>query len=176
LVLDPCLQFNVRPDDRSDERLLRPYVAVYGHNFSDYYIAHVKAWAASQKLPLVSIGYRNDWADQQWITADPHDFAHFMSASTAVVTNFFHGCVFALRNEKPFVCESSPYRGNKLQGLMVKTGADKHLVTDKTPAAMYNQRLSEPIDATILQKIDELRAVSNEYLDHAIVINKLKTV
>ena len=65
-----------------------------------FFIKEIQQFAALKRLPLISIGYRNDWADEQWLTADPHDFAHFIANAEAVATNFFHGCVFALRNQK----------------------------------------------------------------------------
>jgi hypothetical protein len=171
IVLDPCLQFPLVPDEGAN-KLQRPYIAVYGHNFSDFFAQKMKQWAAHKKLPLISIGYRNDWADEQWLTANPHDFAHFISQSQAVATNFFHGCVFALRNAKPFVCETTPYRSIKIQGLMVKVGGEKHMVTEDTPAAIYNMLLSEPLDPPILQKIERLRQTSNAYLDRALSIKQ----
>jgi hypothetical protein len=36
-----------------------------------------------------------------------------MARAEAVATNFFHGCVFALLNDTPFVCETSAYRRNR---------------------------------------------------------------
>jgi hypothetical protein len=167
-VLDPCLQFSIVPEERSGDWRQEPYVAVYGHNFSDSFAREIRRWAHHRQLPLISIGYRNDWADQQWITADPHDFAHFISRAEAVATNFFHGCVFALRNTKPFVCETSPYRSQKLQGLMAKIGGEKHLLSEGTPAAVYHAHLSEPLDPGMLQKIDCLRQTSNAYLGRAL--------
>ena len=168
MVLDPCLQFPVTPDDRNLDHLQKPYMAVYGHNFSDSFTREIRQWADSQKLPLISFGYRNHWADEQWITADPHDFAHFMAQSAAVATNFFHGCVFALRNAKPFVCETTPYRKQKLQGLMAKIGGEKHLLPVGTPTAVFNEILSAPLDPEIQQKIERLRQTSNAYLDRAL--------
>ncbi len=174
MVLDPCLQFSIKPDERPIERFKKPYVAVYGHNFSPFYVREIKMWAAHKNLPLVSIGYRNDWADEQWITADPHDFAHFMAASEAVATNFFHGCVFALLNAKPFVCETSPYRSNKLQGLMTKIGGEGHLVTEEAPFSVYEAHLSQSLNPNILQKIDRLRQTSNIFLAEALNVQKLQ--
>ncbi|QJD96826.1 polysaccharide pyruvyl transferase family protein [Mucilaginibacter robiniae] len=168
MVLDPCLQFAIHPDERDLSHLPKPYVALYGHNFTEFFIREIRAWANQRNLPLVSIGYRNDWADENWLTADPHDFANFMAKSEAVVTNFFHGCVFALINSKPFVCETTPYRSNKLIGLMTKVGGEKHLITEGTPAEIYHARLSEPVDEKIQQKIAELRQSSNAYLDAAL--------
>lgn len=174
MVLDPCLQFSVAPDERHHNFFKTPYIAVYGHNFSERFIQNIKQWATEKGLPLISIGYRNDWADEQWLTADPHDFAHFMARSKAVATNFFHGCVFALRHKKPFVCETSPYRSNKLLGLMAKIGGEGHLVTEETPPAVYNQRLSEPLDEELLKKINRLRQTSNSFLDRALTLNQFQ--
>jgi hypothetical protein len=174
MVLDPCLQFPVQPDVRDLNFLKTPYVAVYGHNFSNAFASEIRRWAAHRRLPLISIGYRNDWADAQWLAADPHDFAHFMAHSEAVATNFFHGCIFALRNKKPFVCETSPYRSNKVQGLMAKVGGEKHLLTEEAPPVAYNTRLSEPPDEEMLKKIDQLRHRSNQYLDGALALKRVQ--
>ncbi len=174
MVLDPCLQFSIEPEERSCKNLPERYVAVYGHNFSESFVREIRRWAAHRKLPLISIGYRNVWADEQWITADPHDFAYFMAQSEVVATNFFHGCVFALRNKKPFVCETSTYRSHKLHGLMAKIGGGKHLLTGDTPAAAYNACLSEPLDTEMLNKIDGLRHTSNAYLDRALGVKQLQ--
>jgi hypothetical protein len=167
LVLDPCLQFLPRPEGRWHGPQ-RPFVAVYGHNFSEAFSLEVRRWARSRRYLLVSIGYRNAWADRQWITAGPHDFARFIARAHAVATNFFHGCVFALRHAKPFVCEISPYRSLKVQNLMATVGGARHLVSDDTPAATYEAHLGEPLEPGILQKIDCLRHRSEAYLDEAL--------
>jgi hypothetical protein len=170
IVLDPCLQFSIEPEERICDNLRKSYVAVYGHNFSESFTRKVRRWAHNRKLSLISIGYRNDWADEQWITADPHDFAHFMARPKFIATNFFHGCIFALRNTKPFVCETSPYRSNKLRDLMAQIGGEKYLLTEDTPSAVYDKHLREPLDPKILQRIDRLRQISNAYLNRALVL------
>lgn len=174
IVLDPCLQFPVHPDERSLAHLPQKYIAVYGHNFSEFFIKEIKHFANKQHLPLISIGYRNDWADDQWLTADPHDFAHFMANAEAVATNFFHGCVFALRNQKPFVCETTPYRSIKVQSLMEKVCGVRHLVSKNTPTSVYTAQLSEPLALDITQKIAQLRQSSNAYLEEALSIKQLQ--
>jgi hypothetical protein len=170
LVLDPCLQFDIVPEERQSKYWNEPYLALYGHNFTDSFAYEVRRWANENKLPVISIGYRNDWADEQWIAADPHDFAHFISRTEALATNFFHGCVFALRNQKPFVCESSSYRSIKVNGLMAKLGGEKHLVDENTPATVYNSRLTEPLSPAISKAISRLRQSSNAYIKRALAI------
>ncbi|WP_242916201.1 polysaccharide pyruvyl transferase family protein [Pontibacter liquoris] len=173
MVLDPCLQFPIQAEAHNLDKLHKPYVAVYGHNFSDFFTQEIREWASKRQLPLISIGYRNDWADEQWLTADPHEFAHFIAGAQAVVTNFFHGCVFSLINAKPFACEASPYRSNKLKGLMAKVGGEKHLIWEGTPAAVFDARLGEPLDPDILQKIEQLRHTSDAFLDRALSLKQL---
>jgi polysaccharide pyruvyl transferase len=167
LVLDPCLQFRGAladgpgvPDGR--------FAAVYGHNFSPRFAEEVRRWAAARRLPLVSIAYRNDWADSQWLEAGPAEFAGAMARASAVATNFFHGCVFALRNGRPFVCEVSPYRGNKVHGLVAQVGAERHLVSVATPSPVWDSCLDEPLAPAIHARIDVLRTRSQRYLDAAL--------
>jgi len=150
------------------------YLSLFSSHFSASFASSLRSYAAYRNLPLISIGYRNDWAHAQWLTADPHDFVEFIAQSEGVATNFFHGCVFALKNAKPFVCETTSYRSNKVQGLMTKVGGEKHLVTENTSAAVYEQCLSKPLDELIAQKIEQLRQASNAYLDQAIGINQLQ--
>ena len=172
LVLDPCLQFPLEAGEHDGEHgrdeSSGAYVAVYGHGFSAAFVAGVRRWARRKKLALVSIGYRNDWADRQWLDAGPLEFARCIAGAEAVATNFFHGCVFALAHGKPFVCEGSRYRWNKLRGLMAKVGGERHLLAEDTPADVYDGLLGEPLDPDIPQRIEQLRRSSQRYLERAL--------
>jgi hypothetical protein len=166
-VLDPCLQFLPRPE--GPWRGPRGgFVAVYGHNFSARFGRAVRHWAEARRLPLVSLGYRNDWADRQWLAAGPDDFAHAMARAQAVATNFFHGCVFALRHAQPFVCEDSPYRAGKIRDLLALAGAENRGVTEDAPAARYEAALGEPPDPAVLRRIEDGRRRSAAWLDRAL--------
>jgi hypothetical protein len=166
LVLDPCLQFPPRP--RSSRRGRRlPFLAVYGHSFSEAFIQQVRRVARSRNLRLLSVGYYNLWADVQRIGASPEEFAWVMANATCIATNFFHGCIFALKNHKPFVTELSAYRGNKILGLLEKVGAENHLLSEGSPPGTCRRCLGEPLDPAVSTRIDALRARSNSYLDAA---------
>jgi hypothetical protein len=93
LVLDPVLQF---PEEMPDPAQFQsantePYIAVYGHSFPAWYAEAVRDSARDRGLRLVSIGYRNDWADEQRLDCGPDEFARGIGSASAVVTNFFHG-------------------------------------------------------------------------------------
>ena len=167
LVLDPCLQFpDVVPDARS--AAAPHYAIVYGHGFPEWFEAAVRRWADRRQLRLVSIGYRNDWADEQHIDASPADFADAFAGTQAVATNFFHGCVFALRNATPFVCAATPYRLNKLRDLTASLDAGRHLVDASTPDADYDALLGAPLDPALGERVAMLRVRSNSFLEQAL--------
>jgi hypothetical protein len=166
LVLDPVLQFP--PPQASAECGEEPYIAIYGHGLPAWFQQQVRGWAQRSGWRTVSIGYRNDWADEQRIDAGPDEFASLIAGAAAVATNFFHGCVFALLNNKPFACAPSPYRFNKVRDLTAAIGAERHLVGEDTAAADFERLLAEPIAPAIPAAIDRLRLASDAYLDAAL--------
>jgi hypothetical protein len=86
-----------------------------------------------------------------------------------VATNFFHGCVFALRNATPFVCETSPYRSSKIRDLLTVVGATRHLVSEAALASTYDGCLSDPIAPDVLRRIAGLRRSADAYLNAHLV-------
>lgn len=167
IVLDPCLQFPLEPEDR-ELPFSEPYIALYGHNFSEAFQQKVRAWASRHHLPVISIGYRNDWANEQWLTAGPHEFVHFIRNAKAVATNFFHGCVFSIRFKKPFVCEASDYRSTKIDDLVHRLGTQNRLMTNSNSAADFERCLTTAPAKTVHEKLASLRASSNEFLNRGL--------
>ena len=160
LAVDPCL-------------LLRPavepwrgnYALVYGHGFPPWLQRMVRHWAARSNVPLVSIGYSNEWTDEQRIDAGPIDFAGAMFGARAVITNFFHGCVFALLSGKPWATVPSDYRSIKIPDLAAMLGTEERLVNEQTSEAQLADLLEVPADAA--DRLSHYRHRSEAYLDAA---------
>jgi hypothetical protein len=166
MVLDPCLQFP--PEAGAPVESERPYLAVYGHSFPGWFAEAVRGFADRRGWPVVSIGYRNDWADEQRIDACPEEFAQLIAGSAAVATNFFHGCVFSLVKERPFVCATTPYRSNKVRDLLTGLGADEHLTAEGDGEERFERVLGRPLDPAIQERIGALRQRSEAYLAHVL--------
>lgn len=167
LVLDPCLQFPdvPRAQARGQES---DFAVVYGHSFPDWFKTGVRAWAKARGRRLVSVGYANDWADEQRLEADPDEFSRWIAGARAVATTFFHGCVFSLLHDKPFVCAASDYRSNKVRSLVSIIGAEERLMEEDSPLSGYHAALDGPLDAAVSRRIDDLRARSSAYLDNVL--------
>lgn len=164
MVLDPCLQFPPATTVASGEAP-GSYVAVYGHSFPTWFKGAVRDWAAARGVRLLSIGYRNAWIDDHRIDVGPEEFAALIRDASAVVTNFFHGCVFALINDKPLACASSPYRSNKVRDLLGGLDAGRHLIEETAGGDVYAAALDRPLDHAIARRIEEMRQQSSRYLD-----------
>lgn len=170
LVLDPCLQFPPRlaaPRRATSPAPAtgRPYLAIYGHSMPDWFALAASRWARRRGYAMLSVGYRNDWADRQHLSAGPLEFAEIIGNAAAVVTNFFHGCVFALLGAKPFACVASPYRLNKVRGLTDQLGLAPHLLVSAASAHRMDDLLDHPLDAALAHRLALWRERSDTYLD-----------
>ena len=165
MVLDPCLQFGHLIPKTPLWTDGKPYAVVYGHGFPDWLTSRIVQWATGEGVRLVSVGYDNPWADEQRIDAGPMEFAAMMAGSRGVVTNFFHGCVFALVNGKPFVTAPYDYRFNKVRDLVAALGAERHMVSEATEIEAI---MSDILDPRIAHAIATMRVQSDSYLDHAL--------
>jgi hypothetical protein len=166
LVLDPCLQF--APETNSAGPASSGPVIVYGHNFSEWLSTSVRAWADANGHRLISIGYRNDWVHDHMLDAGPGSFYKLFQNARAVITNFFHGCVFAVRNALPFLCETSPYRWNKVCGLVTSLGCESRLVENERPDPLALELLDEPLECSVFDRLSEMRAASDSILRDAL--------
>ncbi|HWL16558.1 MAG TPA: polysaccharide pyruvyl transferase family protein [Opitutus sp.] len=167
LVLDPCLQFTPAPARLTAPRFGPAYLLLYGNRFTPEFAREVRAWAQARHLRIVSIGYRNDWADVSLLSAGPDEFVHRFRHASAVATSYFHGCVFALRFHQPFVAQLSPYRSNKIRGFLTLVGA-MHRIFDPARSAQVAQLLSTPIESETIAIIDARRQQSLGFLAHCL--------
>lgn len=166
MVLDPCLQFPgcidaAQPDEE-------PRLVVYGHDFPGWIAEPVRAFARERGLRIVSLGYHNGWADEQRLASGPEAFSRAMANAAAVVTNFFHGCVFSLIFGRPFATAPSDYRFNKIRDLAGLLGASDRIVEPDAGAAIYARLLSEPAPERVDARIASLRRASADYLRGAL--------
>ncbi len=166
LALDPCLQFAPAPADATpaDGRL----AVLYGHSFSPWFRQAALRWARRRGVKLVSIGYRNDWADRQWLDAGPEGFAALLAGAGVVLTNFFHGSVFALRFGKPFACEDSPYRSIKVRSLLQQLDCGERLAMESAGARALADALDTPLSPVLNQRLAECREASHASLADAL--------
>lgn len=102
LVLDPTLLYDFSGIEDKNWKY-RDYILIYTFGFIEDYREQIITYARDNGLQVICIGNTFDWADISIQYPSQYEwYAAFKSASI-VVTNSFHGTIFALKNQKPFV-------------------------------------------------------------------------
>jgi hypothetical protein len=88
-----------------------------------------------------------------------------MAGARAVITNFFHGCVFAVLHGKPWATVPSDYRSIKIPDLAAVIGAEHRLLDEQASDAELADLLATP---EVFGRIEQHRERSEAYLNAAL--------
>jgi hypothetical protein len=90
------------------------YVLVYGTVFTQNDKIKIINFCKLKNLKIISIGYYNDWVDNNFIHANPEEFLSYLTKAKYVFTSMFHGVMFSVKFKKQFWYSADPIRENKL--------------------------------------------------------------
>lgn len=157
LVLDPTLLYDFS-ELNDPEWKYKDYVLIYTFGGIEKYKDEIISYARDSKLIMICVGNKFDWADicvqypkqETW-------YAAFAGASL-VITNSFHGTIFAIKNRVPFVNILMADKETKISNLLRQFGIifEERLMT--------NERSIEKCNANVLnfEKIDDEIRANNE--------------
>lgn len=140
-------------DETEEKRELTRAVAAESQLYPQQLTAHGDAPRAMDRIPL---------SVPQWLRC--------MRDSECVLTDSFHGCVFAIIFNKPFVCLGNARRGSaRFDSLLSTFGLQERLLTNPT-ADQVAQRMREPIDwarVNTIRRSEQQRAFDflNQHLE-----------
>jgi hypothetical protein len=174
--LDPVLMFDfstLEPRVPKSTRIPYPYVLVYGYSdrFSGSENAAVVQYAKSIDARIVCIGGMQGCCDK-YVDCDPFELLAYFRDAQAVVTDTFHGAIFAIINERPFaaiVRESvgSSYGNEEKLGFLL---SDLGLHESRVGSSDQIQEVLErPIDyQPVGTRLEHERSRTSEYLAKAV--------
>lgn len=171
IVLDPVLLYGFSHELdqwKSDNFLFgKKYIAVYAYQTyldSKKEIDPIIKFARENKYLIVAVGYYHSWCDIS-INASPTDFLYIINNAVKVVTDTFHGTVFALTFNTDFctiVRPSSAGNSNKLGFLVSQFNLENNVAKSKYD--IYDI-LNTSVDwITVNKLIDTYRKDSQEYI------------
>lgn len=161
LVLDPTLLYDFK--DLSDNNWrYREYLLLYTFGFIEDYKEQIVSYAKAHSKKIVCVGNKFEWADiniqypsqYQW-------YASFVYADM-VITNSFHGTIFALKNHKPFVNIFLDDKITKISNLVEQFGLrfEDRLMTK---AISIDECMEKVIDFDIVD--DEIRKYRSQSIE-----------
>lgn len=103
--LDPTLVYGLMQDPciPSSRQRQEKYIIVYGYSgrFTDTENHHIRQYASSIGAKILAFGGLQAGADE-FVDCDPFTLLAYFRDAEAVVTDTFHGSIFAIINEVPF--------------------------------------------------------------------------
>lgn len=151
--IDPTLIYDfteLEPQKINDEN----YILIYGYDNrikERDIIQKVKKIARKEKLTIISAGVWQDWCDKN-ILVTPFELLAYFRNAKYVVTDTFHGTVFSIKQNRPFVTILRKDNTEKLYDLLRRFNlTDRSVVLDDD---LY-QKLNETINYEAVNKIIE---------------------
>jgi len=124
-VLDPTFIHDFAGIDLPPVRE-KPYVAVYSW-LNDADFARVRETAIAAGLDVVCVGCRHRLADENRLGLGPEQWLRYIKHASLVVSDFYHGGIFAMLFERPFYLYVDVKKRMKLEHLVHVAGLDGHL-------------------------------------------------
>lgn len=127
--LDPVLIYDFS-DVVRDVVDIKDYIILYGYpfNFNERESNYIKEFAKKQNKKIVAIGTCQSCADI-FIKAHPLEVLPYFKKADFVITNTFHGSIFAIKTHTPFVTAIKNYNSQKLSDLLNRLNLSDRCIT-----------------------------------------------
>jgi len=161
VVVDPIFLTDLNFINYSKNKI-ENFVLVYGTVFSKEDKTKIINFCKSKNLKIISIGYTNDWVDENYIYANPDEFLSYILKANYVFTSMFHGIMFSVKFKKNFWYSTDPIRTNKIKYFIDNLNLSSR-------ALINSENLSKNIDyENINKKLDEWINISKKFLKERI--------
>lgn len=166
VVLDPTLLYDFEDIIDTNIEAGNNYVLLYAFSNLDAYKDLIQDYAKLHGLRIISVRKYYSWADKSYDVANLQEWLGLFRNASLVVTDSFHGFVFAVKNQKEFVIISTEDKVNKIKGLEETLGINRPFFTD---GFIDEYITSYPIDYDeISSAITQQKALSLNFLRSAL--------
>ncbi len=169
MVIDPTLIYDFAAEMPRQPVHSPGYVLVYayeGRMESATEIRAIKAFARSEGLRVVSAVFFHNWCDEN-VVVTPFELLRLFEDAAFVITDTFHGSIFALKAEKKFAAlirDQSQWgsNSNKVRYLLEQFGMSSRILVDIEQLSLV---LNDPAPYDEFHvRLAELQKTSRDYL------------
>ena len=169
-TIDPTLlaEASLYDSITAEPQLKDPYLLLYSRRYNNNMEQFAEKLAIEKGLRIVEISIRATNVEKGHIMrydAGVEEFLSLVKNAACVVTNSFHGIIFATQLRTPFFCFSREQGDTKISELLNLFGLSNRLMVDGT------EQVSFDIDFNKVHKsIADTRKESLEYLKYALCL------
>lgn len=167
-VIDPTLlaEASLYECITAEPQMKEPYLLLYSRRYNKKMEQYAEQLAKQKGLKIVEISIRATNADKGHIMrydAGVEEFLSLVKYAECVVTNSFHGIIFATQLRTPFYCFSREQGDTKIGELLKLFGLSNRIMITGA------ESVSDVIDFdNVHQRIMEVRKSSEDYLRYAL--------
>lgn len=159
-VLDPTFLYDF--NGLESKWMDKDYILIYSFGFLKEYSQTIRRFAKSKGLKIYVVGHVSEWADKSFMSADLHMWLALYKNASYVITDSYHGFIFALKYEKEYILLKRGDKANKVDGLINYLHINRKYYT---PTQALEEYLAEHIDyPQINETISTLKKKSIDYL------------
>ncbi|UHQ54874.1 polysaccharide pyruvyl transferase family protein [Microbulbifer sp. YPW16] len=160
-VLDPTFLFDFS-NNEVEFNIEQPYALLYSYKMPTSRAREIRDYADRMGLILVSPGFNNAWCDKV-LSCSPFEFLTLVKNAECVITDTFHGTVFAIKYRKDFVsyCQNK----EKVRLLLEEFGLESSSIID---GELSNTKEISTDHKNTGQLLHEKLKTSNSYLNDCI--------
>lgn len=165
--IDPVLLYDFFEETKDLEIDLSNYVVVYAYadRISDVEAEEIQKFAHSRGKKTLSIGVKQDFVDL-YVKADPFTLLSYIKNADYVVTDTFHGTVFSIKYQIPFVSFIRESNKQKLSDLLSKFNLTHRSVNNASDLEKIMD--SDFNKEKIIEYIEKYRNDAKMYLENSI--------
>lgn len=159
----------------SMKKIDRPYILIYQNTKNEDIYKIAKRVSQLKNLDIVEIGYRRQFPKTGIPiieNAGPQEFLGVYLDAEFVVTNTFHGTVFAIQSKKKYISIPLKERESRVENLAKLLGLENRLVYSYSEDTI-DSLVNEEIDYLLIdEKLSELSRQSAKFLNDSISMEK----
>lgn len=164
IVLDPTILYNFK------EEAIRPkwsnYVMIYAFDPWNKFKDQIKQYAHNKGLKVLSLGQYRSWADINYDLASIQEWFGAFEYADSIITDSFHGTVFATKYHKQFALLGRSDKLNKINDFLNNTGIQRSYYEGSEDLSQYFSRQIDFARADL--NLNSLKEKSVYYLKNAI--------
>lgn len=165
ITLDPTLLYDFH-DVGVKNWKHEKYILIYSFDPLDNYEDRIAEYVTKNNLKVYCLGRYSKKADKNFDTASFDLWVEMFRHAELVITDSFHGTVFSIKNNKPFVICSRPDKVNKIMDLVSELGINNSFYSKEMTIEEY---LNKPIDYYTVNKVlEQKKKKSLEYLERCL--------
>lgn len=164
IVADPTILYDFETEYVKPK--WNKYLLIYAFDSWDEYKNEIKKFAHDQDLKVLSLGQHRTWADLNYDLATVTEWFGAFKYADYVITDSFHGTVFATKYHKQFCLLGRSDKLNKINDFLFNAGIERAYYS---PDVSLDEYFSNTIDFIEAEKnLKFLKEKSVKYLRDAI--------